>query len=91
MATRTLPLSAGKHDMLVPSTSYADQSCGRRISGKPRIGHGWRSQVQGMGIRAQVLRDRRSASGLHDQLDGVGRKFFLPSFLVKQSYTIFSS
>lgn len=78
MVARAVPFFAGKHKMLVPSTSDAYGSPGRRMSGGRSRN---RAQVQGMGVRAQVLRDRPADQGLHHQPDGVGREFVLPSFL----------
>lgn len=82
VAARPIPLFAGEHDLLVPPASHARRSGGYRIPGRSRI---WRrSQVQGMGVRSQVLRDRRPGPWLYDQPNGVGRKFILSSFLVSQ-------
>lgn len=59
MAARALSLAAGEHYVLVPPASYADWGRDHRISGcGPRVRFRRRSQVQGMGVRAQVLRDR---------------------------------
>lgn len=84
LVARALPLFTGEHDLLVSFASHSSRYRGCRISGGS-----WfrlRSQVQGMGIRTQVLRDRPSDSRLFDQLDGVGRKLFLSSILV--SWTV---
>lgn len=53
MVARAVPLVAGEHDVLVPSAGHARQPRRSRIPGG-----GWRPQVQGVGVRAQVLRDR---------------------------------
>jgi len=90
MATRTIPLASGEHDVLVSSASRADWSRGRRISGSgARVRPRGRSQVQGVGVCSQVLRYRCSGPRLFDQPDGVGRQFFVPSVLVsfRSGYT----
>lgn len=82
MVARAIPLTTGEHDVLVPPASHANRNLGRRISGGPRVRSRRRSQIQGVGVGAQVLRDRNTNQRLYYQSNGVGRQFFMPSFLV---------
>lgn len=85
MAARAVPLVAGEHDLLVPPASHARQPGRRAISagGRPL-------QVQGVGVRAQVLRDRLADSRLQHKPDGVGRQFVLSSLLVNMPFAVVS-
>lgn len=92
MATRPLPLFTGEHHLLVSSESHASRpGRGRRIPGRcprTRCRRRGRFQVQSVGVRSQILRDRSPEQGLHHQPDGVGRQFFLPTVLVSVSRKI---
>lgn len=82
MVARAVPLVAGEHDVPVPPAGHAVRSSGSRISsgGGPRA-PGRRYQVQGMGVGAEVLRDRSADPRLHDQPDGMGRQLVVSSVL----------
>lgn len=84
VAALTVPFATGKHHVLVPPSGYAGYRTGSHgIPVRWSWHHQqWRAQIQGVGVSAQVLRDRRTGPRLHDQLDGVGWQLFLPSFWV---------